>query len=426
MNLDRDKLFQLFSALSDGTLGALEHRQLQDALRGSAGARRQWFLFNDIELGLAGTPAAHGAAPPAVSAGRWWWSAAAAAAAAVLVAAVWLAGPHRAAAPFAALAAATNARWSDPNVELTLRGGELPPGALQLEAGVAEFAFAGGATAVIEGPAVFEPIAADRLLLRSGRALGRCGNAAAKLIIVTPNAVVTDLGTEFGVTVGADQQTRVAVLKGAVELDAGKHPQRLSAGEAVTVDAHGRTVPADFVIAEFSKMATLLPAEEVGEPEGGNLLRNPGLMGAAQAWNGTAGHVDRNAEGRARIRANGSHLWPLLWQEVPTGDIAGKVVVASVCALQPAADPLQGNQNAIVKVVFLDAEGRQFAQAERHFLRSSAPRDRWVRGQIAALAPAGSVRVQFQILLNARGLQTGAVLFDDPALFIAEPRKARP
>ena len=205
----------------------------------------------------------------------------------------------------AVLSAATNARWSDPNIELTLRGGELPAGPMRLEAGVAEFAFAGGATAVVEGPAVFEPVAADRLVLQSGRAIGRCATATAKLTIVTPNAAVTDLGTEFGVTVGDDQQTRVAVIKGAVELAAGNVPHRLIAGEAVAVDAHGQMVPAEFVIAEFSKMATLLPPEDFAVETGANLLSDPGMkippgLTSTLPWHGSVGYVDLAAPGVAR------------------------------------------------------------------------------------------------------------------------------
>jgi hypothetical protein len=300
---------------------------------------------------------------------------------------------------------------------LILRGGELPTGPLQLEAGVAEFAFASGATAVIEGPAVFEPVAADRLLLQSGRTIGRCEKKNAKLCIVTPNAVVTDLGTEFGVAVGNDRQTRVAVIKGAVELVAGQLPRRLRAGEALAVDAQGKTEPAEHLIVEFSKIARLLPAEVLPVREGVNRLTDATMTG--QAWRGTAGHVSRDSRGAMRVRANSSHLWPLLWQDVPTGDVAGQVVVASVRAMQTGDDPLSGAQNAIVKLVFLDAAGREFATAERHFLRAGAPRGQWLGGQIAAIAPPGTVRVQFQALLNARGLRTGSLLFKDPALVVA-------
>ncbi len=417
MNLDRDELFRLFGALGDGTISAADHERLQQTLRDDAEARRQWFLFNDLESGLASLPVTQAVERPVAAVWRWWWAAAAAAAAVIVALAVFV--PRKTPAPVAMLSAAANARWFDPNMELTLRGGELPAGLIRLEAGAAEFLFAGGATAVIEGPAAFEPVAADRLILTSGRVIGRCGPGVAKLIVVTPNATVTDLGTEFGVTVGEDLQTRVAVLKGAVELLAGQHPRRLTAGEAAAVNQQGKLAEAEFVIKDFSKLATILPETEVPVQNGVNLLRDPSLKQLSREWRSTEGHVDLDAAGSARIRANGSPLWPLLWQRVATGDIAGRVVIASVRALQPADDPLSGLQNAIVKMVFLDADGREFAGAERHFLRASAPRGQWIRGQIAALAPPGTTRVTFQALLNARGLKTGSVCFTEAALVLA-------
>ena len=422
MNFERDELIRQFGALTDGTISEADHQQLQESLRDSAEARRLWFLFNDIEAGLAGAPLVMAATERVMPAWRWWWAAAAGLA---IFVGLLVFGPRKSSVPVAVLSAATDARWSDPNVELTLRGGELPAGPMRLEAGVAEFVFASGAISVVEGPAVFEPVAADRLLLQSGRAMGRCATATAKLTIVTPNAAVTDLGTEFGVAIGADQQTRVAVMKGAVELLAGQRPQRLQAGETMAVNVGGEMVKSDFVVAEFAKMATLLRADDL--PMRGELSRlkdagmtTPPADDPSQVWHGTAGCIGQNAAGKFRIRAKGNRLWPLIWQDVVTGDIAGRVVVASARAMQPGDDPLSGLQNAIIKVTFLDEAGREFAKAERHFLRSSGPREQWVLGRIAAIAPAGTARVQFQVLLNARGLRTGSLWFNDPALAVMD------
>ena len=71
----------------------------------------------------------------------------------------------------------------------------------------------------------------------------------------------------------------------------------------------------------------------------------------------------------------------------------------------------------------MDAAGREFAMAERHFLSASSPRDQWIRGQIAALAPPGTVRVRFQALLNARGLPSGALLLRAASLTIVDHRE---
>ena len=80
MNLKRDELIRLFGALSDGTISEAEHQRLQETLRGSAEARRLWFVYNDIELGLAGAPVVMADAEPVMLAWRrgWWASAVAA------------------------------------------------------------------------------------------------------------------------------------------------------------------------------------------------------------------------------------------------------------------------------------------------------------------------------------------------------------
>ena len=337
--------------------------------------------------------------------------------------------------PLAVLNAEIATQWSDPNVELLLRRGDLPGGPLRLESGVAEFAFAGGATAVIEGPAVIEPLTRDKLSVTSGRVIGRCSTEQARLTIVTPSAEVTDLGTEFGVAVGEDRHTQVAVIRGEVKFVAADQSRRMKAGEALAIDARGRAEEAAYVIQDFSQLARLMPGFTEPELAGANLLADPEMTQApvfyasterSSPWRGTAGHVDL-VSGQAhsgsvaiRIRALGNPMWPLVWQDVRTGPIAGQVAVASMWAMQPFQDPLTARQNAIVKIMFLDAAGREFASAERHFLRAEAPKNRWVRGQIAALAPAGTVALRFQVLLNARGQKSGTLLVDDAILSIAK------
>lgn len=51
--LDRDELFRLFGGLSNETLTESEHGRLEEILTGSVEARRLWFLYCDMERGLA-------------------------------------------------------------------------------------------------------------------------------------------------------------------------------------------------------------------------------------------------------------------------------------------------------------------------------------------------------------------------------------
>ena len=353
-------------------------------------------------------------------------------AAAILVAASLALRPWAApTAPVAVLSVEIATRWSDPNVELLLRRGDLPTGPLRLESGVAEFTFVSGATAVVEGPAVFEPLSRQRLSITSGRVVGRCPTKQARLTIVTPSAEVIDLGTEFGVAVGDNNNTQVAVMQGEVNFVAAEQVRRM---KSAAVDARGKAEPANYVIKDLSKLARVIPDLTEAELSGENLLADPGMTLApvshgvsdlALPWKGTAGHVDL-AAGRAhagdtaiRIRALGNPMWPLVGQDVKTGPIDGRVVAASIWAMQPAEDPLAERQNAIVKIVFLDTAGHEFARAERHFLRADAPKNQWVHGQIAAEAPPGTVALRFQVLLNARGQKSGAILVDDARLSLA-------
>lgn len=50
---DRDELFRLFGGLSNETLTESEHARLEEVLTGSTEARRLWFLYCDMERGLA-------------------------------------------------------------------------------------------------------------------------------------------------------------------------------------------------------------------------------------------------------------------------------------------------------------------------------------------------------------------------------------
>lgn len=340
------------------------------------------------------------------------------------------------AAPVAVLSVEIATRWSDPNVELLLRRGDLPAGPLRLESGVAEFTFAGGAAAVVEGPAVFEPLSRERLSITSGRVVGRCPTKQARLTIVTPTAEVIDLGTEFGVAVGDNHNTQVAVIQGEVKLVAAEQTRRMKAGESVAIDARGKTEQAAYVVSDLSKLARLIPDLAEAKLSEENLLADPGMSlapvshgtaGRSSPWQGTAGHVDlargrsRSGDTAIRIRALGNPMWPLVGQDVKTGPIDGRIVAASVWAMQPAEDPLVERQNAIVKITFLDTAGHEFASAERRFLPAEAPKSHWVRAQIAAEAPPGTFALRFQVLLNARGQKSGALLVDDASLSVTTP-----
>ena len=349
---------------------------------------------------------------------------------------------------FAVLSAAFEPVWADSNVGLLLQAGSLPAGPLELLSGRIELMFESGGTAVIEGPAIVEPIASDALRLSRGSIRCRCPEPGTELRVETPTSMITDLGTEFAVSVEADTLTRVGVIEGKVRVDMDEASKFVSAGEALSIDREGRTTDDIGFWKDFSAKAMLTPFDQQAFTTGRNLLGAPSFDIPRDAslstdilrtlgnqrdftlgpWRGTAGHVDLiplGADGHSRaiqIHANGSPFWPLVSQQVDMRDAVGKTIMASIHAMRTHEDPLSDPQRAIVKLNFIDADGREFASAERHFLRARGPIDRFVEGKLAAEVPPGTVAVRFQALLTAAGLSTGSIVVDDAKMVIADTR----
>lgn len=123
-------------------------------------------------------------------------------------------------------------------------------GMLALQGGLAEIVFASGATVILEAPAIFEVIDGGTGKLGRGRLMATLERPTGPFAIHTPTAVVTDLGTQFGVEVDDRGKTDVRVFQGLVELAVlatlgATEPLRLSAGDAGEVDAAGRIARID-------------------------------------------------------------------------------------------------------------------------------------------------------------------------------------
>ena len=109
---------------------------------------------------------------------------------------------------------------------------------------------------MVEGPAAWQIASAKRLLLDSGKLSAHVPEAGVGFTVATPTAEVIDLGTDFGVVVTDSSETRLAVIKGAVQVmvlgepaagpmpfatvaaarkRASLAPIRVSAGQAVSV-----------------------------------------------------------------------------------------------------------------------------------------------------------------------------------------------
>jgi len=123
---------------------------------------------------------------------------------------------------------------------------------IHLDSGLIEITYDSGSKVILQGPAVFE-IDSNGGLLSMGRLTGRLEGTLGgsnpqspnatplPFAIRTPTAVVTDLGTEFGVEVDKDGRTTSYVFRGMVKLHSTtvanrQHDILLNKGEAASAD----------------------------------------------------------------------------------------------------------------------------------------------------------------------------------------------
>ena len=136
-------------------------------------------------------------------------------------------------------------------------GATLRAGGYELRAGLVEFSYASGAVVIIESPAQFELRGTSAVGLRAGKLSARVPEPAVGFTVETPAASVVDLGTEFGVHVGA-RSSEVHVFKGEVLVKTGSaaEPQRLMEHQASRIDDATRT-PAGIDVAPENFVRTL-------------------------------------------------------------------------------------------------------------------------------------------------------------------------
>lgn len=96
--------------------------------------------------------------------------------------------------------------------------GPLSLESLTLKTGTISLAFGGGAEAVVEGPATFQPMSATQLRLTTGRVVISCPTPESRgFELLLPGTRIVDLGTEFGVVAGANG-AELHVFEGGVAL----------------------------------------------------------------------------------------------------------------------------------------------------------------------------------------------------------------
>ncbi len=115
---------------------------------------------------------------------------------------------------------------------------------LRVASGRLSIAYDNGTEVSLYAPAAVQLVSNMRSRVLLGRLSARVPEAAQGFSVVTPQATVVDLGTEFGVEVNYDGGTDVVVFKGQVDVDYPSHSgsstmHRLRMGEAVRLDAAG-------------------------------------------------------------------------------------------------------------------------------------------------------------------------------------------
>jgi ferric-dicitrate binding protein FerR (iron transport regulator) len=118
----------------------------------------------------------------------------------------------------ALLTQSVNAAWSGGREP---RAGEIvSAGRLQLVRGLAQLEFYSGVRLLMEGPADLDLISANRAVCHTGRIRAWVPPQARGFTVSAPEFELVDLGTEFGMEVGADSGSKVQVFDGEVELHA--------------------------------------------------------------------------------------------------------------------------------------------------------------------------------------------------------------
>ncbi|MEX0641388.1 MAG: FecR domain-containing protein [Pirellulales bacterium] len=278
-----DRLFQLVTAQLDGDLSDVDPQALVDLLRDDEAAQenyvqtiedvtslRWWCSDGDCEAHLEELVGLSRGAHPAIN--KWKWITWGVLAGSILVGVAaglgsWAVRQHdplafgpRPESPVAPLAhqeVAAN-RSSDKVATLTrLRGvrwakespvlselSRLPVGqVLGLEAGEAEIFFDQEVQLVVRGPASIEICSSKEVFSAYGVISARVGELGKGFVIRTPRGRITDLGTEFGVSIAKKGATEIAVFRGAVDLAYGMQDlnveTRLNQGQALCLDSDG-------------------------------------------------------------------------------------------------------------------------------------------------------------------------------------------
>lgn len=254
------RLNEWLHAMEEGKLSESEHQQLEALLLKSEEARR--FTVQRLSLGAAMCGYA-GEAQSTAQEGdnvlafptqhtrkrNWLLSsslslAAALAVCAITLALLWqksrdalLAGPMEAKdGGCAVLVDAVGVKWADGSPQWQA-GMAVPAGAFKLDQGLVRLEFYSGASVTLEGKSELEIISVNEARCRSGQMRIHVPTHARGFKMLTPDADVIDLGTEFGLKVSDSGKSEVHVFDGEVEVYPNAGTAKLNLKQGAVWDA---------------------------------------------------------------------------------------------------------------------------------------------------------------------------------------------
>jgi hypothetical protein len=252
MNVGGDRIESLIDAVIDGRCDEAGLRRLAELVRDDPAARRAYLAqmrmhaLLDWRHGRVGTAADRGRPgrrPQQGFVGRYWGIAA------ILLISVGLIllaslSARRVGPGVATLIEARDIVWAQGQPPIPVHS-RVEPGAIRCASGTLRLAFDSGALVTLEGPADLGILSGMRLRALRGRITARMKGDTKGFTVETPNTLVVDQGTEFGVEVEASGRTGVVVFEGLVDLSCGGSAnspgptRRLGQGEGMRIDPAG-------------------------------------------------------------------------------------------------------------------------------------------------------------------------------------------
>lgn len=152
--------------------------------------------------------------------------------------------------------------WSGDSIR---EGAQLAKGqSVKIDNGMLEIDLAGRGRLIVEGPAHLDFPEEGHAILHQGRIVMRATEKGRGYKIETPQGNIIDLGTEFGVSVGADGLVKTHVIEGSVEAIP-NHGKRVTLvrNDAMKMGPDG----GEPIVAEAGQFYTLMPPEHQQTPK---------------------------------------------------------------------------------------------------------------------------------------------------------------